>query len=84
MIAVAKLKICKNQSADFLRKPEGLIFCIFLIFLLLVMKKVVILHQLLKHRHSFLNGHGRLRTALFLMIKTKVYATKSNFLHRWI
>ena len=49
-----------------LRIPQGLIFCIFLIFLLHVMKKVVFLHQLLKHRHSFVNGHGRPRTALFL------------------
>lgn len=73
MIAVAKLKICKNQSADFLRKPEGLIFCIFLIFLLNVMKTVVFLHQLLKHRHSFLNGYGRLRTACFVQLKNTIY-----------
>ena len=52
-----------------LRIPQGLIFCIFLILLLNVMKTVVFLHQLLKHRHSFVNGHGRLMTALFVYMQ---------------
>ncbi len=43
-------------------------------------EKKLPLQQIIKLRHSFLNGHGRLRTA-FLLYRHKQYGTTRNILH---
>ena len=46
-------------------------------------KKHYLCSKLLKLRHSFLNGYGRLRTA-FLLYRHWHYDTTRNVLYRWL